>query len=232
MIGIVYGQEKVVVATDATLAPMESLNSSKDFVGIEIDLMNEISRAAHFEVEFRNVAWDQLFTSLQAGKCDAVISSVTILDWRKVTVDFSEPYLSMPQVVVVGKMSTGIASIEDLYGKKIGALKGSRTLKLLQNESSSSKWSVIEYVSSDELFYAIEYGKVNAVFVDKILAEIWLKNPADSGIVKIACPANVTEDFGIAVRKGNSQLLGKINAGIKATRDSGTLYKIIKPLLY
>ena len=91
----------ISVGTDATWPPMEFINEDKELVGFDIDLMNAIAEAAGFEVEFQNTAWDGIFAGLGSGDYDAVISSVTITEDRKETMDFSEPYLNAGQVLVV-----------------------------------------------------------------------------------------------------------------------------------
>ncbi len=82
---------KVTIATDATWPPMEFVNESKEIVGFDIDLMKAAAKAGGFAVEFKNTAWDGIFAGLANGEYDAVISSVTITDERKQTMDFSRP---------------------------------------------------------------------------------------------------------------------------------------------
>src|SRR5690554_291700 len=83
------GPRTLVVATDATWPPMEYINTDQEIVGFDIDFMNAVADAAGFNVEFQNTAWDGIFAGLANGDYDAVISSVTITDERKRTMDFS-----------------------------------------------------------------------------------------------------------------------------------------------
>ena len=71
---------KITIASDATFPPMEMVDTNKNIVGFDIDLMNAAAKAGGFVVEFKNTAWDGIFAGLDNGKYDAVMSSVTITD--------------------------------------------------------------------------------------------------------------------------------------------------------
>ena len=100
--------EKIVIATDATWPPMEMVDEAKEIVGFDIDLMNAAAKEGGFAVEFKNTAWDGIFAGLEAGEYDAVMSSVTITDERKKTMDFSDPYINAGQILVVPRSCEGV----------------------------------------------------------------------------------------------------------------------------
>ena len=81
----------IVVATDATWPPMEMVDENKEIVGFDIDLMKAAAEAGGFTVEFQNTAWDGIWAGLAAGEYDAIMSSVTITEERKKTMDFPFP---------------------------------------------------------------------------------------------------------------------------------------------
>jgi ABC-type amino acid transport substrate-binding protein len=118
------GARKIVVATDATWPPMEMVDENKNIVGFDIDLLTAAANAAGFVVEFKNTAWDGIFAGLEAGKYDAVISSVTITEERQKTMDFSTPYINAGQILVVKSDSTNVTTLADLKGKTVGAQIG------------------------------------------------------------------------------------------------------------
>ncbi len=70
------GAPTLVIATDSTWPPMEYVDENKEIVGFDIDLMRAIGGEAGFNVEFKSVAWDGIFTGLMGGKYDAIISSL------------------------------------------------------------------------------------------------------------------------------------------------------------
>ena len=115
---------KITIATDATWPPMEMVDTNKNIVGFDIDLMNAAAKAGGFTVEFKNTAWDGIFAGLENGKYDAVMSSVTITDERKKTMDFSLPYINAGQILVVKNETQGVTKLDDLKGKTVGAQIG------------------------------------------------------------------------------------------------------------
>ena len=115
--------KNVTVATDATWPPMEFVDANKKIVGFDIDFMNAVAKEAGFQVTFKNTAWDGIFAGIAAGQYDAIISSVTITDERKAKFDFTAPYISIGQILVVPKAEKG-SKVADLKGKRVGAQIG------------------------------------------------------------------------------------------------------------
>ena len=107
-------QKKIVVASDCTWPPMEYLDDHKNIIGFGPDLVKEIAKAAGFEVEIKNTAWDGIFAALAAGSYHAISSSVTITEERMVAMDFSGPYVNAGQVLVVRKVTKGATTLADL----------------------------------------------------------------------------------------------------------------------
>ncbi len=208
---------KITIATDATWPPMEFVNEQKQIVGFDIDLLKAVAKAGGFEVEFKNTAWDGIFAGLANGEYDAVVSSVTITDERKQTMDFSVPYINAGQVLVVRSDSTA-AKLADLAGKSAGAQIG--TTGAFEVE----KVKGVTLKTYDELGLAIEdlsNARIDAVVCDTpIAANYVLQNQTYKGKLKIAGQPFTQELYGVAVKKGNKKALDKINAGLKKVLES------------
>lgn len=209
----------ISVATDATWPPMEYVDANKDIVGFDIDLLNLAAKEGGFEVEFQNTAWDGIFAGLANGDYDAVISSVTITDERKKTMDFSTPYINAGQVLIVQNATSGVTEIADLKGKSVGAQIGTT------GAFEVDKVAGVELKTYDELGLAIEdlvNGRIGGVVADTpIAADFALQNDSYKGKLKIVGDAFTDEYYGVAVKKGNSEILDKINAGLKKVLDAG-----------
>jgi ABC-type amino acid transport substrate-binding protein len=231
LLGCRPAQTKIVAGTEATFPPMESRDATGNIVGIDIDIMNEIGKTERMTIEYQNIPWDAIFSKVQQGSVDAIISSITILDWRKMNMDFSLPYISSPQVIVVKKGTTGIETTNDLYNKRVGVLKGSKTIRQMQDKASDAKWTITEYSNTEEFYYGLVEDKVDAIILDKVVAGYWEKNPEDSKNIKVVGITEYIEDWAIAVKKGNQSLLKKINAGIEKMRKSGLLDSMIRPVV-
>jgi len=203
--------KKVVVATDATWPPMEMVDKDKRIVGFDIDFMTAVAKEGGFEVEFKNTAWDGIFAGLEAGKYDAIISSVTITPERQKQYDFSLPYIDAGQILVVPKTSTAV-HLSDLAGKKVGAQIG--TTGAFQVKKTRG----VELKTYDEVGLAFEdmaAGRIQGVVCDEPTALIYaLKKDEYRNRFKIVGKPFTKEAYGIVVKKGNKELLDLINRGI------------------
>lgn len=211
-------QPKIVIATDATWPPMEFVDTNKEIVGFDIDLMKAAAAAGGFQAEFKNTAWDGIFAGLAAGDYDAVMSSVTITDERKQTMDFSIPYLNAGQVLVVPKDVTNVMSLKDLSGKQVGAQIGTTGAMEIQ------KVQGLTLKTYDEIGLAIAdlvNGRIAGVVVDNPTAANYvLQNDQYKDKLKIVGQPFTDEYYGVAVKKGNTKVLDLINKGLKAVLDA------------
>lgn len=209
----------LVVAQDATWPPMEFVNEKKEIVGFDTDLMKAVAKEAGFKVEFKNVAWDGIFGGLGAGKYDAICSSVTITDERKKSMDFSIPYFKIRQGLVVPKDSTA-KTLKDMKGKTLGAQIGTTGLfAIKKTEGVTAK-------SYDEIGLAMEdlyNGRIDGVVCDDPVAALYaLQKPEYKAKLKIAAVLETGDEYyGVAVKKGNTEVLNLINKGIKAVLEKG-----------
>lgn len=208
---------KLVIATDCTWPPMEYVNTDKEIVGYDIDFIRAVAKEGGFEVEIRNTAWDGIFASLANGESDAVISSVTITDDRKKAMDFSLPYINAGQVLIVATSSSA-KTLADLAGEEVGAQIGTTGAIEIDNSDAELK-------TYDELGFAIEdlaNGRIAGVVADTpIAADFVLQNDTYSEKLMIVGDSFTDEYYGIAVQKGNSEILDLINKGVKAVQDKG-----------
>ena len=210
---------KIVIATDATWPPMEMVDESKNIVGFDIDLMNAAVKAGGFEVEFKNTAWDGIFAGLEGGKYDAVMSSVTITDERKQTMDFSVPYINAGQILVVKTEVSGVETLADLAGKTVAAQIGTTGAFEIDKVTSLKKK---EYDEIGLAFADLANGRINAVVCDTpVAAQYALQNDEYKGKLKIVGEPFTDEWYGVAVKKGNKKVLDTINKGLKKVLDEG-----------
>jgi len=218
-VGSLFAAEKVVtVATDATWPPMEMVDQNKNIVGFDIDFLNAVAKEAGFTVKYQNTAWDGIFAGIAAGKYDAIISSVTITEERKKTMDFSLPYINAGQILIVPKDSTAVV-VADLKGKKVGAQIGTT------GAFAVKKVEGVTLRTYDEIGLAFEdmaAGRVVGVVCDTpVAADYALQRDEYKDKFKIVGEPFTEEYYGIAVKKGDKELLDLINKGIKAVQDKG-----------
>lgn len=226
--GAVWAEsKKIIFATDATWPPMEFVDASKNVVGYTIDYITAVGKEAGFTPVFKNVAWDGIFAGLGAGKYDAISSSVSITEKRKKVMDFSVPYFRVRQALVVRNDSKA-RSLEDMIGKKVGTqISTTGTFAVKRIEGIVSK-------TYDEIGLAFEdlfNGRISGVVCDDpVAAQYALVTEKYKTTLKIAAVIETAEVeyYGIAVKKGNKEILDLVNKGIEAVKAKGLDKKILK----
>lgn len=123
------GSREIKIGSDTTYPPFETVDTQKNIIGFDPDLMAEICRRANCKVQFVTAAWDGIFVALAQGQFDAVVSGVTITDERRKTVDFSEPYLRYGQIVLVRADETGVTGLDTLRGRTVAVQTGRRMMR-------------------------------------------------------------------------------------------------------
>jgi polar amino acid transport system substrate-binding protein len=210
-----------VVGTDAAYAPFESQNEKGEIVGFDIDVVKAAAAKAGIEVKFVNTPWEGIFNALGQGDRDAVVSAVTITEERKGTMDFTEPYFDAQQLIAV-KENSKIAKFADLKKLKVGVQTGTTgdeaVTKLLGKTSSAIK----RFESTPMALKELESGGVDAVVADNGVVIHYVANNPGGKFKTVADKEFVPEQYGIAVKKGNTELLGKLNQGLAAIKADGS----------
>ena len=216
------GGKTIRVATDATYPPFEMLDASKTIVGYDIDLINEICQLANCKLDIKSAAWDGIFPALQKGDYDTVISGVTITAERAKTMDFTDAYMDVGQVVLVRADETRINGVSDLAGKSVAVQRGTT------NDESATKFqkekklkTVKRFPTFDLAVKALLNKDVDAVIIDNTAASGYMGTNPDK--LKVAGDKFTSEGLGIVVRKGDKDLQSAYDAALKVLKENGSL---------
>ena len=215
----------IMVGTDAAYAPFESQNEKGEIVGLTVDVVNAVAAKAGIEVKFVNTPWEGIFNALSQGDRDMLASSITITDERKQTMDFTNPYFDAYQLIAV-KQSSKVAKFDDLKKLKVGVQTGTTgdeaVTKLLGKNSTAIK----RFESTPLALKELEAGGVDAVVADNGVVINYVTNNAGAKFKTVSDKAFVPEQYGFAVKKGNTALLEKLNKGLADIKADGSYDKI------
>lgn len=213
---------KVSVAMDATWPPFESVDeTSKDIIGLDVDLMNAIAKEAGFEVEYSNVPWDSLLAGMAQCQYDVAISAMTITPERAEQFAFSDPYFAAGQVVTVRADNTDITGKDSLAGKTVGVQLGTTGDIEAQKITGAT---VKNYDDIGLAFQDLMNGQTDAVIADNPLALGYIGQNPDK--LKTAGEVFTDEFYGIAVCKEKTDLVAQINKGLAAVKAQGLIEEL------
>jgi polar amino acid transport system substrate-binding protein len=225
LISFVLFARTVTVGTSADFPPFEYIENGQ-FVGFDMDLMREIAKIAGFELKFVDMSFDSLIPALRAGQIDVAAAAMTITEERKKVVDFSMPYWTADQSIIVKAGSD--LTITVLFGKyRIGVQTGTTgdlwcTENLVEKgllpERNLKRYDTFILALSDLL-----NGNIDAIVLDSPVANRF----AATKPVKVVGIIVTGEQYGIAVRKGNKELLNKINQALKTLIETGKINELI-----
>ena len=210
-----------MVGTDATYPPFESKDAKTGkLIGFDIDLMSAVCEELGVGCEFIVVPFDGIVSGLKNHKYDAIISAFTITPEREKMVDFSQPYYQAGQSIAVRIDEQEIKSIDDLVGKKVGVQLGT-TGEILAKKIEGAE--IISYDNIGAAFIDMDNHRLDAVINDKPTSQRVI---AVKGKAKIVGETLTSENYGMAVRKGEKRLLDAINKSLEKLQASGKLQKI------
>ncbi|MDX8550587.1 basic amino acid ABC transporter substrate-binding protein [Methanospirillum sp. J.3.6.1-F.2.7.3] len=202
------------VGIDAAYQPFSMVGPDGKATGFDVDSMKWIAKDQGFEVEFIPIAWDGIIPALQASKIDLVYAGMTITDERKEKVNFSKPYWTVNQMVVVKEGSPitldQVKNGSVIIGTQRGCTAAIWIDENLVNKSLMSAANLKLYDNTPLAVDDLVSGRIDAVMYDStVMNDIIAGKPvAKIGMVE------TNEDFGIAVRKDDTELLEKLNAGL------------------
>ncbi len=213
--------KKLIMCTNAEFPPYE-FKEGGEFAGIDVECARLIGSKLGYEVEILDIAFDSLIPTVMSGKADFAMAGMTVTEDRLKNIDFTHTYQTAVQTIVVPSDSS-IKSADDLSDKKIGVQTG--TTGDIYCTGDFGDAALARYPKIIDGFQAMKAGKVDACVVDDQVAKSIVAS--DSGSFKILETAYANEEYAIAVKKGNTELLNKLNGVIDEIKSNGELKKII-----
>ncbi|RWB57625.1 MAG: transporter substrate-binding domain-containing protein [Mesorhizobium sp.] len=224
-------QVKIGVAAEP-YPPFTSPDATGKWVGWEIEFIDAVCAEEKLDCVITPVAWDGIIPALTTKKIDLIVSSMSITDERKKTIDFSDKYYNTPTAIIGPKDQKFGATPDDLKGKVIG-VQVSTVHAVYAKKHFTGAQEIKEYQTQDEANNDLAAGRLDAVQADSIALGEFLKT--DQGKACCDLKGMVAPDdevlgpgIGAGVRKEDTDLKEKVNAGIKAIRANGKYDEISK----
>ena len=211
------------VGTEPTFAPFEfQKEGSKEFDGFDMDLIRAIGKQLNLKVEILNMGFDALIPAINAGNIDLAIAGMSITPDRQKAVDMSDPYYVSGLVVVVGKDNAAVKSVNDLGNKGIAVQIGTTGAERAAKVPGAK---VKNFNTNAEVFLELKNKGVDAVIIDKPVAEYFLATGGGKDFAKIVGDTMEAESYGISLKK-NSPLTKEINKALLDLKKNGEYDKL------
>lgn len=211
---------KLTMVTEAGFAPYEFYQSG-EIVGVDIEIAKEIAKSLGKELEIKDVAFDVIINEIQSGKADFGAAGMSITPDRLEEVDFTIEYTTSKQVVVVKKESN-ITNFDDLNNARIsvqlGSVADSYATKNYKDATISRQKKFL--VAAEE----VKNNKSDCIIMDQLPAQELVK---ENDELMILDEVLFEDRYGMAVKKGNKELLDEMNKVLQRLMDEGKIDEYI-----
>lgn len=222
---ILTERKTIIVAGDAHFPPYEfvdEVDGSKVYRGFNVDIVKAIALQTGYEIEFKPMTWSDALEALDKGEVDA-IQGMKYNEDRALKYDFSDEYLLSSQAIFVLKGTHVISELNDLGGHKVAVEFGDIAYQKLK---SNPRIELVSTKNQAEALQLLIDGKVSAVVGNRLTCQYTLQKNNLLDYVKIVGALIDPQRYGIAVRKGNRELLAVFNQGIRGIKQNETYDKI------
>ena len=217
---------ELLVASDIPYAPFEFTEpGSSDVIGFDVDLVNAIAPDLGVtKVTFVKTRFDSIILQVRQGRFDMAATSASITPERAKQIDFSDPYFTADQSLMV-RADSDITSLDDLQGKTIGAQRGTTGADLAATVPGAT---IQRYDIIDDAFNALAQGRVDGVTNDFAISAYAASQKPE---LKVAVRIPTQEGYGLIFPKDNPALRDAFNTGLAKIKADGTYDTIYKKWL-
>jgi ABC-type amino acid transport substrate-binding protein len=221
--GMAFAAKPVLrVGTDATYEPFETIDKDGKFVGYDMDFIRLVADAAGMELKLQNIGWDGIIPGLNNGNYDCLISAMTITADRKKQINFTTPYFSIRQAIVIKQDNKKVNGPDDLIGKTVTVQNGT-TGDLFASKIKNVKMK--RFDTNAQAVQELLNNNADASVMDDLVAITAVKK--FKGLKVITIKNAEKEDYGVGVKKGNDALLAKLNKAIETLQKNGKLPTLV-----
>jgi polar amino acid transport system substrate-binding protein len=211
--------EVLRIGTEGGYPPFNQIDPSGELIGFDIDIAQALCDNMKVACEFVREDGDGLIPGLLARRYDAIVASMSITEERRLAVDFTVPYYSNKLRFVAAegaRLDPG-----HLEGKIIGVQRANVGAAHLDARPFRGA-TVKLYDTQDDAYLDLASGRIDAVLADMLAGHEWLTSVAGEGFTFLGEPIDIGDKVAIAVRKGDTELLARLNAALAEIIADGT----------
>ncbi|WP_051213415.1 transporter substrate-binding domain-containing protein [Maritalea myrionectae] len=226
----------IVAVTENAYTPLNFVDpKTGQGIGWEYDAFNEIAKRLNAEVDWQLSSWDTMIQAVRDGQFDVGMDGITITEERATQVDFSDPYMTSEQFMLVRANEDRFDSSAEfasnpnlLFGAQAGTTNFYVAIyDVLDGDEANPRVKLFETFGAS--VQALKSGDVDSVLMDNTSAQGYIG--ANPGAFKVVGDALGTEQFGFIFTPG-SDLVGPVNAALKSMREDGTLEALNQKWFY
>ena len=223
---------KLIMSTNATFPPYEMVAdgdgvNGSGYEGIDIEIAYALADKLGLELVIDDMDFDAALLAVQNNSADMMLAGLSYSEERDEVVDFSDPYATGVQVVIVKEGSD--VTLDNLGDYMIGTQRGTTGYLYASDTPENGGYGedhVIGYDSGVTAVQELINGTIDAVIIDQQPAEAYVAANPDAGLTIL--PGNwVEEDYCLAVDEGNTALLDALNTAMNELKSDGTLDAIV-----
>ena len=219
---------KLHMSTNAEFPPYEMVKGDGGFEGIDVEVADLIAEKLGLELVVDDMGFTAALEAVQNGRSDIAMAGITVNEDRLANMDFTDSYATGVQVVIIKADSPAVQSIDDLASAAlIGTQEGTTGYIYCSyppEEGGYGEDHVVAYETGAVAVQALLAGQVDCVVIDNQPAQEYVK--ANPGL-EILDTEFAVEDYAIAVKKGNTQLLEQVNKALGELIADGSVQKVV-----
>ena len=222
--GAAWAQDTLRIGTEGAYPPFNMVNENGNLHGFDIDITNalcaEMERTCIFVVQ----DWDGIIPGLLANKYDAIVASMSITEERKKAVDFTNKYWTNKLQFIAPTDADLDVSPEGMADMSVGAQRATISAQWVEENMPEAELKL--YDTQENAYLDLTAGRIDAILADMLVNYEWLQSEAGDGFEFKGEPVFENDMIGIALRKGNEDLVAEFNAAIDAIVENGTYAEI------
>jgi glutamate transport system substrate-binding protein len=207
--------------------PGLGLKEGDAYTGFDVEVANYVAKELGYtEVEFKESPSAQRETLIQSDQVKMIFATYSITDDRKQKISFAGPYFIAGQDLLVKADNTDITGPDSLNGKKLCSVTGSTSAKKIKDNYASGV-QLQEFDTYSKCVEALSAGSIDAVTTDNVILAGFAAQEQYQGKLKVVGKPFSEERYGVGIKKGDTELCGKINTALQKMVDDGAWEKAL-----